>query len=226
MYRLPGRDGVKKNSSAPRQSRGLRQMIGRKVRLRPCPQTPLATGLLEAFEVAVILFGIGFRILEQRIGQRIAFADITADLRSVPGRFGVRTGEGAATDSTVGGKRFVVEGFQFGGDFHVAQLTHVKMATVGAGGPAEEQITGGLHQPLAIDHALTVMPHARLGLHVIGEHRPPCFLELQEQRELLLVSQQRHQAARADTADTDHFERQVLNTEARQQPAPVGLQGR
>ena len=53
-------------------------------------------------------------------------------------------GRGAlATQACVGRKRFGVEGFQFGRNFHVAQLAHIKVSTAGAGSPAEEQVITG-----------------------------------------------------------------------------------
>ncbi|MNY15617.1 hypothetical protein D3C86_1488390 [compost metagenome] len=60
---------------------------------------------------------------------------------------------------------------------------------------------------------------------MVGKHRTTRLLELQEQRKLLLVRQQGHQAAGADAADSHHFERHVLNVETRQQITTIGLQG-
>src|SRR5260370_42590802 len=53
-------------------------------------------------------------------------------------------------------------------------------AHVQAFGPAEVDIAGSLHQPLPLDHALTVLPVPALG-QVCLEHRCRHLLDLQEQ---------------------------------------------
>jgi hypothetical protein len=68
------------------------------------------------------------------------------------------------------------------------------------------------------------VPNTRFAFDVTGQHRTPGFFNLQEQRVLLRICQQRDQAAGADAADPDHLERHVLYRKPRQKLTTVGLQ--
>ena len=75
--------------------------------------------------------------------------------------------------------------------------------------PAEEDVAGGLHQPLSGDDPLAVVVKlARL--EELLEHRGLGLLELQEQRVLAVAAeQQRDPGARADAPDADDLARDV-----------------
>ena len=66
-------------------------------------------------------------------------------------------------------------------NLHVAQLAHVKMAAgLQTDHPAQEHVAGGLHQALAVNHALSVRrKQAPAGAWL--EHRSARFLDLQKQ---------------------------------------------
>ena len=71
--------------------------------------------------------------------------------------------------------------------------------------PAEEDVAGCLHQPLALDHPLTVV--FELALADVGlEHRRLGLLGLQEKRILPVATHhQDHPGAGPDASDPDHL---------------------
>ena len=91
------------------------------------------------------------------------------------------------------------------------------------GSPAEERVTGRLHDPLAADNALTfllVLALARVG----GENRLLGLLELEEERILIAVThQQHHEGLRADRTNADDLARNVGATVAADYDPAVGL---
>ncbi len=111
----------------------------------------------------------------------------------------------------------------------VAQLADVEVpaAAVDTGGalPAEEDVAGGLHQPLPGDDPLAL--GAEPGGPCVGrEHRLVGLLGLEEQRVLVVLAEQQHDpAAGADTADTDDLAGDVGEPEALQQEPAVGREG-
>ena len=78
--------------------------------------------------------------------------------------------------------------------------------------PAQEYVAGGLHQALAINHALSVR-RKRTAAGVWLEHRSVRFLDLKKQRSGLRVAEQRHLAERPDAADADDFEGHIEQIE-------------
>src|SRR3954467_6796410 len=95
---------------------------------------------------------------------------------------------------------------------------------VDASGPAKEDVAGGLHHALALYDALTVLLEAALG-QVLLEHRGCRFLDLQEQRVLVVAAlQQDDEGAGSYTSDTYHLPCHVDDLEAFEEVSPVGLQ--
>ena len=99
----------------------------------------------------------------------------------------------------------------------VAELPHVEVASltvlVDPGRPAEEEVARRLEQALSLDHPLPLVVEARCR-HMVGEHRPLRFFDLQEQRiTQLLAGEQDDPRPRADAADADHLERDVDDRE-------------
>ena len=93
-------------------------------------------------------------------------------------------------------------------------------------GPAQEDVAGGLHHPLALHD-----PLARLSVpalrQVILEHRSGRLLDLQEQWVLLVATLEQHdEGSGADAADAHDLAGHVDDLEALQEPAPIVLQGR
>jgi hypothetical protein len=86
--------------------------------------------------------------------------------------------------------------------------------------PAQEDVAGGLRQPLAFDHSPAVLrgpTAAQNGL----QHRRLCLLDLQEQRVVRVAAQQQHHpAAGSDAADPHHLSREVNGPEAVRMPQP------
>src|SRR3954462_14417266 len=71
--------------------------------------------------------------------------------------------------------------------------------------PAEHDVAGGLHQPLAFDDPLSVVGELALA-EVRLEHRTLGLLALQEQWVAVIVAEhQQDPGARADAADADHL---------------------
>ena len=86
---------------------------------------------------------------------------------------------------------------------HVTELAHVEVLPL-HGRPAEEQVAGGLHEPLAGHHAATVVGvGAASGVGL--EHRGLRLLHLEEQRVEGGTSLQEHdQRPRSPTLPTPH----------------------
>ena len=80
--------------------------------------------------------------------------------------------------------------------------------------------------PLALDDALAGLVVAALG-QVVLQHRRGGFLDLEEQRVVLVAAlQQDDERAGADAADADDLAGHVDELEALQQLAPIVRQGR
>lgn len=129
--------------------------------------------------------------MQHGIAEGVALADVAGDLCRAAAGLGVGVGQGTSADSCISGEGTFVIVLEVRRDLHVAQLAHVEVAAAGAGGPAEEEVAGGLHQALALDHPLAFVAGAQLGFDVVGEHRAVGFLELQEERLLLGIGEQR-----------------------------------
>ena len=117
-----------------------------------------------------------------------------------------------------------------GRDLGVPELADVEVAhlevleTERLSQPPQEDVAGGLHQPLALDH-----PPSLVGeLGSAGEplqHRTRRLLRLQEQRIARVASEQQdHPAAASHASDADDLTRKVGVPEALQQPAAVAGQ--
>src|SRR5205823_5612840 len=90
--------------------------------------------------------------------------------------------------------------------------------------PAEEDVARGLHQALAGDDALSAIAVFALADELL-QHGGLCFLDLQEQRVLIVAAEEeRDPGARADAADADDLSRQVDEPELFEQVAAVRLQ--
>src|SRR5204863_6198909 len=110
----------------------------------------------------------------------------------------------------------------------VPDLAHVEvpLAALRAGDavPAEHDVAGGLHQPLALDHPLAVIGVLALAEERL-QHRRLRLLELQKQRiGVVAAEHQDDPRARADAADTDYLARRVPVAKALQQTLAIALQ--
>src|SRR5437867_13324606 len=103
----------------------------------------------------------------------------------------------------------------------VLQLAHIEL-TVGRGvlGPAQEHIARRLHDTLAFDHALALMA-VELRCQPL-EHRLARLLDLQEQRRAVAAHIEPDGAERADAADADNLEGNVLERVAIEATGAVG----
>ena len=117
----------------------------------------------------------------------------------------------------------------FRGSLPVLELAPVEVAVLAVDAgldvqPAEEDVAGGLHQPLAGDHPLTVVLELARAEELL-EHRCLGLLQLQEQRILAVAAeQQRDPGAGADAAHADDLAREVGQPELLEQHAPVVLE--
>jgi hypothetical protein len=103
---------------------------------------------------------------------------------------------------------------------HVAQLADIEVPAFRPCGPAEEQVRGGLHQPLAHHHALAVVresdapgigfQYGRVGL-----------LELKKKRMVPDRHHQGHHAHCPDAADADDFDRRIRQPVAIEQDTTI-----
>src|SRR6476660_8625037 len=109
---------------------------------------------------------------------------------------------------------------------HVAKLAPVEEAVLfNTLGPPEEDVTRGLHHPLAINHALARLLEATLR-KVVLEHGPGRLFDLQEERVLLIPALEQHdERARPYAPDADDFASDIDDLEAFQEMATVVLQG-
>src|SRR5262249_51445060 len=96
----------------------------------------------------------------------------------------------------------------------VLELAHVVVAllAIEAGGrvvPAEEDVAGGLHQPLAGDDTLAAIAVFAFAGELL-EHRALGFLDLQEQRILVVATEEeRDPGACADATHAYHLAGQI-----------------
>ena len=86
--------------------------------------------------------------------------------------------------------------------------------------PAQEDVAGGLHQPLPRDDPLALVRVDALA-RVRCEHRRTRFLHLQEQGMAFGRGEETHQAAGADAADADDLHREVFQAVAIEQHAAI-----
>ena len=154
----------------------------------------------------------------------VGVAEVGRDRDRVTGA-GVGVGQGPAAHPGVEGQPGRVHGLHDRGGFHVAELAPVVEAVVlDAFGPAQENVGGGLHQPLPLDHPLAGGVELRFR-EMILQHRPGGLLDLQEQRVAGVAAlQQHHPGPGADTAHPDHLAGHVHDREPLQQFAPVRAQ--
>ena len=90
--------------------------------------------------------------------------------------------------------------------------------------PAEHHVARGLHQPLALDHALAVVRELALAEERL-EHRRLRLLHLQEQRVVVVAAEEEDDPRpRADAADADDLAGGVDEAEPLEQVAAVALQ--
>src|ERR671931_2535095 len=90
--------------------------------------------------------------------------------------------------------------------------------------PAEEDVAGGLHEPLSGDDALAVIRELA-GPEEGLEPRGLGFLDLQEKRILVVAAQQQGDPrAGADASDPDDLAGEVVQLELLEQHAAVELQ--
>jgi hypothetical protein len=138
----------------------------------------------------------------------------------------VRPGQRPAAQPRVVGQLRRVHGR----DVHVTELPDVvllrrRAIDPQAAGPAEERVGGGLHQPFALYHPLTLMLElTRPGER--GQHRLLRLLELKEQRLVRGVTEKQEDVGLgADRAHPDHLAGEVAEVEPAQHLPAVGRQG-
>ena len=88
-------------------------------------------------------------------------------------------------------------------------------------GPTQEQIAGGLHEPLTLDDAAGVVV-VDGATEVRLEYRRRCFLDLEDERVVVPAPfQQSDPTSGADAADADHLARGVREREPVEEMADV-----
>ena len=172
--------------------------------------------------VALVLVGVRPGEAPELGGELAALADVAVDGGRVAGA-GVRPGQRLAAG---GGELDQARRDQLGGrdDLHVAELPDVVVLAVQRA-PADEDVGGALHQPLAVDHPLAVIDlHARASMALV--HGPPGLLDLKEQRVGAGAALEQHQVdLHPHTAHPDHLPHHVHHREPVEQAPPVLLEG-
>src|SRR5215207_5553742 len=107
---------------------------------------------------------------------------------------------------------------------HVSQLTPVEIAAAWATEPAEKDVARGLHQPLARDDTVSMVPVGALREERF-EHRSLCLLDLEEQRIIFVATFEQHDVvSSADATYPYDLSRHVHETVLVEQVTPVVLQ--
>ena len=102
-----------------------------------------------------------------------------------------------------------VEGLDGKLDLDVSELAHIEVTSSTTLGPAEEDIAGRLHEPVAVHDTLSVVWEdalSRIGL----QDRSARLLELENERISSAGHQQNHRAGGADAPDADDLDCSVL----------------
>src|SRR5271157_5182912 len=182
-----------------------------------------ATGTNGSLKRLVILFrlvGVGYRVLLQGVVETLARSqvpgnhDCTASLR-------MSTRQRPAAQGGVRYQRARPKRFHFRGDLHVAELTNVVIVPLRAA-PAEEDVAGCLHQALAFHHPIPLVCVATLAPRRL-QYRPARFLDLQEER-IVVVQKEGNHAAGPHAAHTHDFHDCVLVAITLVQTSPIRLQ--
>ena len=168
------------------------------------------------------LVGVSHGECGDRFVEFVTVADIGRYRRRIA-RAGMGTRKGAAAQCGVKRQSRFKPGSDIG-EAVILEPPDVEISAVHRNlGPAEEDVGGRLQHALADDNALAVIgivgsPSVR------GQHRLLRFLDLEQQRRLVARHQQADGAERADAADPDDFECDIMQTVALQQNPPVFLQ--
>src|SRR5918994_4364744 len=136
------------------------------------------------------LVGISLPEVGHSVIETFTLAEVGSDLHAVTGA-GVRPGQCPAADPGVQGQLTGRKALYLHRAFHVAQLPHVIVATDSATKPAEEDVARCLHQPLAGNDAMSLVPVNALG-KMRFQHRDLSFLDLEEQRIVLVATLEQH----------------------------------
>src|SRR5687768_17045315 len=140
--------------------------------------------------VSLRLVGISLPEVGDSVIEPLDLAEIGCDLYAVAGA-GVRPGQCPAADPSVQGQLTGRKALYLHRAFHVPQLTHVEVATDSATKPAEEDVARCLHQPLAGNDPVPLVPVNALR-KMRFQHRNLCFLDLEEQRIVLVATLEQH----------------------------------
>jgi hypothetical protein len=179
--------------------------------------------------VAFGLVGVGLGELADGAVEGVAAAEVGGDRHPVAAPR-VSAGQGPAADFGVDLEPRRGQLLDLDRALPVPELAHVEVTVAAVEAdrhaPAEEDVPGRLHQPLAFDHAAPVVAvAARPGVGL--EHRGFGLLRLQEERVFVVApGQQDHPGAGADAPHPDHLAGEPAEVEAVEQVLAVAGQGR
>src|SRR5688500_2651126 len=174
--------------------------------------------------VSLGLVGISLPEVGHSVIEPFAPAEIGCDLYAVTGA-GVRPGQCPAADPRVQGQLTWRKVLYLHRAFHVPQLTQVVVATDSATKPAEEDVARCLHQPLAGNDPVPLVPVNALR-KMRFQHRNLCFLDLEEQRIVLVATLELHDVVPCANASSPlDLPVHVCETVLVQQVTPVLLKG-
>src|SRR5215468_3440670 len=132
-------------------------------------------------------------------------------------------GKRAATQAPVTRECLLLHQITDRAESPVFQLAHIELPVRGLIlRPAQEDVARRLHDALALDHPLALVTLELLPKPL--EYGLAGFLDLQEQRSAVAAHKQPDGAKRADAADADHLERDILERISIDETKPVGRQ--
>ena len=163
---------------------------------------------LQGCKVGFVLIGVCVREVRDRLAESASAPEVSGDREPIA-RAGVGTREDRAADFGVCGHPCRRHHLHHGRALLIPELAHVEVPFLTIRPlrrhPAEEDVAGGLSQPLTLDDALTllgILRRRRVGL----EHRRLRFLDLQEEGVTLIAAdEKRYPRPGPDAADANHL---------------------
>src|SRR4051794_15946917 len=154
-------------------------------------------GVDECLVVLLVLVGVTLGEGHERAVEGVATAQVRGDGDTVA-RPRVGTGQRGAAQLAEGPHAGRHHRLGFGDALPVPQLPYVEVTSATVDPldplPAEEDVTGGLHEPLTGDHALALRS-VGAGAGEGRQHRLVGLLRLHEQRILVVPAEQEHDPA-------------------------------
>src|SRR5215213_918212 len=182
--------------------------------------------------VALVLIGVQLGVGRHGVRKGVVLTEVRGDRHRIA-RASVGPSQGPAAQLAVGGHAGRHHPLDRGGTLHVLELADVEVPVLAVDPlgslPPEEDVAGGLHEPLPRDDPLPLVA-GRLTLHhrrrdMRLQHRGPGLLHLQQQRIVLVPTlEQCDPAAGPDAADAHDLAGEIDEGEPVEQHTSVRLE--